>query len=462
LTQPLWQDRIQQEGRTYLRENRSVARDRVRAWRGVGGLPNYYLEASAAVAPPVVVSTLRADLQQAMHRYLAATLACTEAASAMAIVVEVESGDVLAVGSKSRYAVSGFAPTQYRFIPGSILKPLVMAIALDAGVVRPEEMFPTYAPDGIFLRDGRAQRRIREAKGAPQEAQISATVALSRSVNAVMVQIGRRIEPRVFRRGLVGLGLGRAPGAGLGPESAGFLPPLENGSWNPTYTHASVSFGHEILVTLWQQAGALATIARGGGYRPLRMVREVRQGRERWPIEPEAEVRVLSFEACKQTLDMMRMGAMSGTGARVVGGGALEELAWIGSKTGTTEKEEGVPCSHLEAEHQLHHRQEGSSCSSSCFRTLRGKRSHRYSCYTSSMCLLGRLTQDGPMVLVLVVVDERGKGSRYGADAAGPAAMRLLRRAFFLDRERDQARPAPERLIAEAFALYEQPWRQIR
>ncbi|MEO2144805.1 MAG: penicillin-binding transpeptidase domain-containing protein, partial [bacterium] len=419
LAQPLWQDRIQQVGRTYERGRRSVARDRKGAWPDEGGLPDFYLDANPAVAPPSVVSTLRADLQQALHLELSETLQRTGAARVDGIVLDVESGDVLAVGSESSYALSGFPPTQFRFTPGSIMKALVMAIALNAGVVRPDEMFRTFAPDGIELHDGRARRRIREAEGAPQDYSISAAQALSQSVNAVMVQIGRRIEPRVFRGGLVGLGLGRVPGAGLGPESAGYLPPLKKGSWNPTYTHASVSFGHEISVTLWQMAGALATIARGGGYRPLRMVREVRQGRERWPIEPEAEVRVLSFEACKQTLDMMRMGAMSGTGARVVGGGALEELAWFGSKTGTTEKEEGVPCSHLEAEHQLHHRQEGSSCSSSCFRTLRGKRSHSDSCYTSSMCLLGRLTQDGPMVLVLVVVDERGKGSRYGADAAG-------------------------------------------
>ena len=462
LAQSLWQDRIQRVGRTYLRNRRSVARDRSRAWRGVGGLPDFYLDANQAVAPPSVVSTLQVGLQQALHLELSETLQRTEAARVMGIVLDVESGDVLAVGSESSYPVSGFAPTQFRFTPGSIMKPLVMAIALDAGVVRHDEEFRTFAPDGIMLRDGRAQRRIREAQGAPQDYSISAAQALSRSVNAVMVQMGRRIEPQVFRRALVGCGLGRVPGAGLGPESAGFLPPLVKGSWSPTYTHASVSFGHETLVTLWQQAGALATIARGGGYRPLRMVREVRQGSKRWPIEPEAEVPVLSSKACQQTLAMMRMGAMSGTGARVVGGGALDEFAWFGSKTGTTEKEEGVPCSHLEAEHQLHHRQEGSSCSSSCFRTLRGKRSHRDSCYTSSMCLLGRLTQDGPMVLVLVVVDERGKGSRYGADAAGPAAVRLLRQAFSLDRERDQPRPAPEYLIVEDFDLYEQPWRQIR
>jgi cell division protein FtsI (penicillin-binding protein 3) len=405
---------------------------------------------------------LRADLQQAMHRDLTETLLRTEAASAMAIVVDVASGDVLAVGSQSPYAVSGFAPTQFRFTPGSILKPLVMAIALDAGVVRPDEMFRTFAPDGIVLRDGRAHRRIREAKGAPQEFEISATTALSRSVNAVMVQIGRRLDAQVFHRGLAGCGLGRLPEAGLGPESRGYLPSLEKGTWSPTYTQASVSFGHEVLVTLWQQAAALATVARGGGYRPLRMVREVRQGRRTWGIDPAPEVRVLSSKACSQTLAMMRTGALEGTGRRMVGSGALEELSWFGSKTGTTEKEAGVACSHLEAEHHLRHRQEGSDCSRACYASLRGKSAHRFSCYTSSMCLIGRLTPTSPQVLVLVVVDERGKGPRYGADVAGPAAVRLLRRALRLDSAVDQPVNAPERLTADAYELHEQPWGQVR
>jgi hypothetical protein len=452
LSEGVWRDRIKYAPRTYVHGNRSVARDRAPTWKD--GLPDSFISASEAVAPPAVRSTLDADLQQALHDELTETMERTEAASVSAIVVTVESGGVLAVGSQSTHAVSGFVPTQFNFTPGSIVKPLVMAAALDAGVVRPDEMFPTFAPNGIRLQS----RQIREAKGAPQESEISATSALAHSVNAVMVQIGQRLEARAFRQVLVGFGLGRAPGAGIGPESSGFVPPLVNGSWSSTYTHASVSFGHELSVTLWQQAAALATLARGGGYRPLRLLSEVSQGHKVWPIELEPEVRVLSRKACAQTLAMLQVGAQEGTGRRVAGGDNLAELSWFGSKTGTTEKEEGVPCSHLEAEHRLHHKEQGTACSSACFRSLRGKRAHPHSCYTSSMCLMGRLTPDGPMILVLVVVDERGKGPRYGADVAGPAAVRLLRLALGLDRVRGEVRQAPMFLAEGDYDLKEQPW----
>ena len=457
LSGDLWQDRIKHAPRTYEKERRRLAQDRVGDWKD--GTPDFYISASEAVDPPVVRTTLDAVLQQALHNELNETLERTEAASVSIIVVEVETGDVLAVGSKSPYTVSGFAPTGLQITPGSILKPLVMVLALGLGVVQPGEMFRTFAPKGILLKEGRAQRRIREAKGAPQEYKISATSALAHSVNAVMVQIGQRIEARVFRQALARCGLGQAPGVGMGPESSGSLPPLVNGTWNRTYTHASVSFGHELSVTLWQQAAALSTLARGGGYRPLRLLKEVSQGGNVWPIELEPEERVFTPDACAQVLTMLEVGAKEGTGSRVAGGGALAELSWFGSKTGTTEKEEGVPCSHLEAEHQLHHKEQGTACSSACFRTLRGKRAHPHSCYTSSMCLMGRLTQDGPMILVLVVADERGKGPRYGADVAGPAAVHLLRLALGLDRVRGEVRQAPERLTADAYDLKEQPWK---
>jgi cell division protein FtsI/penicillin-binding protein 2 len=441
LSEELWRGRILSVPRTYKKRIRNVSRDRKGLWKG--RVPGYFIEATPAVAPPAVWSTLDADLQQHLDRELVEVLGRTRAAMAMAIVLNVETCDVLAVGSRSPYPVSGYAPTQYSFTPGSILKPLVMAIALGVGVVRPDEMFRTFAPVGISLQLGSGSRRIREAKGAPQEDEISATSALAHSVNAVMVQIGRRIEARVFRQTLAACGLGRAPGAGIGPESSGFLAPLVKGTWNSIYTHASVSFGHELSVTLWQQAGALATIARGGEYRPLRLLREVRQGRNVWPIELEPGARVLSSDACDQVLAMLEVGAKEGTGRRVAGGGALADLSWYGSKTGTTEKEDGVPCSHQEADHQLRHKEDGTACSSACFRSLRGKRAPGHSCYTSSMCLMGRLTPDGPMVMVLVVVDERREGQRYGADVAGPSAVRLLRLGLGLDPVREKVQQAP-------------------
>ena len=169
----------------------------------------------------------------------------------------------------------------------------------------------------------------------------------------------------------------------------------------------------------------------------------MRQGRNVWPIELEPGARVLSSDACDQVLAMLEVGAKEGTGRRVAGGGALADLSWYGSKTGTTEKEDGVPCSHQEADHQLRHKEDGTACSSACFRSLRGKRAPGHSCYTSSMCLMGRLTPDGPMVMVLVVVDERREGQRYGADVAGPSAVRLLRLGLGLDPVREKVQQAP-------------------
>jgi hypothetical protein len=47
------------------------------------------------------------------------------------------------------------------------------------------------------------------------------------------------------------------------------------------------------------------------------------------------------------------------------------------------------------------------------------------------------------MVMVLVVVDERREGQRYGADVAGPSAVRLLRLGLGLDPVREKVQQAP-------------------
>ena len=78
----------------------------------------------------------------------------------------------------------------------------------------------------------------------------------------------------------------------------------------------------------------------------------------------------------------------------------------FGSKTGTTEKEAGVPCSHADARHWLRHEAEGSCCSSACRRELKAAgRGHECPCYTSSIFAFGEDAQ-GRQVMTLVVVDE--------------------------------------------------------
>lgn len=459
--------------RTYVRRLRYLPRDRRREWDGA--VPNYFLAASDASPAPRVVSTLDAELQVFMHNELLRLLTGLEPALVMGLAIDVQSGDVLAVDSLALYPTGGFAPIRHQFTPGSTFKAVIMALALDLGLVQPDEAFATHAPAGIVITDERGGKRlIREAEGAPTEAWISASEGIAQSVNAVLVQIGLRVDPPLLRARLAELGYGRAPDVGLGPECSGYLAPLEKGTWRYRFTHASVSFGHEISVSLWQHASALASLLRGGIQRPLRLVQAVEQGERRWELELEQGARVLSERAASELRAMLARGAATGTGMRVAGPEACPEFyqagGYIGTKTGTTEKVETELCLHIELAHNAEVHPNGEPCPTSCRASLRGRRDHRSrraTCYTSSMLAIGRLPGEEREVLVLVVVEDARSKLKFGADVAGPTTVAILRQALGLE-PRPKAPTAEEPGLALEDTLPEawfndldSPWAEV-
>lgn len=409
-------------------------------------LRRHFREVVPASEVPCVRTTIDVELQRAMRATLEDVMREHDPALTMAIAIELSSGDVLAVDALDAYGVSGFLPVLHTFTPGSTFKIVTMATALDAGVVEPHDEFDTF--DGHFTTGRRA---IHEAEGAPR-GWITASRAIADSCNAVLAQIGQLVPDRRFRETLVELGYGRAPGAGLGPERPGLLPPLP---WKRDWTHASLGFGHEISVTFWQHAAALAAVVRGGEWRPLNLIDAVEQNGEVHPIARVAPRSVFTRRSSDEVRAMMVLGAREGTGDRV----SRPDLV-MGTKTGTAEKVSTELCLHVE----LAHRAEEHACSKACLRALRGQKDHRRSCYTSSMCTFGRLADDPREVLVFVVVDEpRGK-AKYGADVAGKAAVAILSQALGAD--------GPRRVVPDAsgFAslagaapegLVEQPWAEM-
>ena len=322
---------------------------------------------------------------------------------------------------------------------------VTMATAIEAGVVSPEDRFDTF--NGGFSTGG---HRIREALGAPVGV-ISASDAIVGSSNAVMAQIGMLVDDAVFHDSLDALGYGRRPGAGLGHERAGRLAPL---GWKLDWTHASISFGHEILVTFWQHTNALVTIVRGGEVLPLRLLSSVEQNGVRHGIAPAEPVRVFSERTCASVRRMMQLGAQVGTGRDH----ACEGIV-MGTKTGTAEKVPDEVCLHVELQHQV----EPHMCGRDCRRALKGRRdAHRRSCYTSSMVVFGRLEDEEREVLVFVVVDEPRGRAKFGADVAGDAAVEILSRALDLPRraQADGARMDDgfEAMGAVSTGSVEQPW----
>lgn len=421
------------EGRVYERRSRHLPRDRRRAWGP--GVPDYYGGYREGTDVPRIEVTLDARLQEVVHAELRQLMEEHAPALAMAIALDVESGDVLALDSASRYDYSGFAPLLHEFTPGSTFKAIIMALALDAGVTTPDERFPTYRGAGLRL----GGRTIREAEGAPTEEEITAEQGLAHSCNAVLVQIALRMEASQLRDAILRLGYGARPGAGLGPERDGYLTPLTRGTWRSNQTHASVGFGHELTVTLWQHAAGLATMLRGGVRRPLRLVRALERDGRRYEAELGGGEQVLDPEACRETREMMAVGAESGTGDAVAKREMHPEFSWIGTKTGTTEKVSTELCVHLELRELAKAARDGEKWTRAKRQALLAlERPHvRRSCYTSSMCAVARAVDvhgEEREVMVLVVADDATGRERFGSRVSGPTAIAILRQAFGFSR----------------------------
>ncbi len=410
LETPEWRDWLKLRGEEYTYFQNQVPRQ---------PMHHYFQELIEGDQPPRIGTTLELGLQRSMRVLLERAMEVNDPALAMAIVIDVATGDVLAVDSIDAYGMGGFLPTLHTFTPGSTMKAVVMAAALEENVVTPEESIDAHHDTFVF--EG---RRIHEAEGAKDKNWVSAAEGLAYSINAVMVQIGTRMSDAALRGHLIALGYAQAPKIGLGSERMGTLLRLP---WSRKFTQASICFGHEMQTTLWQHATALATIVRGGHYRPLRLVRSIEQYGVKKPI-PLVEDHALqardslSKETCAEVRDMMRLGARIGTGRKVYS----DDLD-MGTKTGTAERVGTELCLHVELAHNKQHDCHGNRA---CRASLVGQKAHKGSCYTSSMCIFGRRKDGGREVMVLVVIDEpRGK-FHFGSDVAGPVAIGVLREAL--------------------------------
>jgi len=434
--------------------------DRLQPARGQG--KRYYRSDSLEGETPKVVTTIDARLQAFTRQVLLEVVEEHEPAVTMAIIVDVQSGEVLAVDGVGKHESAEFLPLYHEYTPGSTFKVLVMATALEAEVVYPEEVFDTF--DGTFWFEGR-RSPIREAEGH-QTGKLTARYGLAHSVNAILVQIGTRISDTFLHGKLEELGYGVEPRVGLGRERDGHLTELP---WKTPYTHVSVCFGHEVGVTLWQHAAGLATVLRGGESRPLSLVRGIGLNENLYSLDTEPGKRVFREETCEQVREMMRLGALEGTGEDLQA--TVEETGspiWFGSKTGTTEKETGVVCLHLEQERNEQNRGKRSGDKDFVsFSSLKSKaRPHDCACYVSSICVFGRVPGDDREVMVYLVADEALKNGKYGSKIAGPAAMKLLHEALGLTLNGVPSWIAQERNGESEYAAwqndYERPWNERR
>jgi len=213
-----------------------------------------------------IILTLDASIQQFARAELVKQYESYEAESAVAIVAEPKTGAILAIVS-----LPDFDPRDARsadpntlrnraicdqFEPGSVLKPIVAAIAIDAGaVVGDEKIFCEY---GDYR--GRGFGRIGEY-GNHKFGDLTVREILVRSSNIGMAKIGQKLGRDKLYNGLRLFGFGKKMGIDLPGEAEGLLWPARN--WTG-YSVTRIPYGQEISVTAIQLVRAFCILANGG------------------------------------------------------------------------------------------------------------------------------------------------------------------------------------------------------
>lgn len=270
--------------------------------------------------------TIDADLQIIMDEELEVGRKNANAKQAMAVMIDSDTGEIVALSQSPSYNFnnpSSSSKNELRnllveavFEPGSVMKPIVAAAAVDVGVVRPADL--------IDCENGRFPFSKHTIKDVHPSGVIPFRDVVVRSSNIGMTKVGIRMGSTRLYSYLRKFGFGQSSKLGLAGESAGILRPEPSWSKVDVATH---SFGQGVAVTPLQVVRAVAAIANGGVLPELSMVISddgIPQGG-----------RVISERAAEAARDMMYGVVEDEHGT---GGNAKIFGLRVGGKTGTAQK----------------------------------------------------------------------------------------------------------------------------
>ncbi len=254
-----------------------------------------------------------------------------------ALVLDVHTGEVLALANYPTYNPndrSKLTGEQLRnrvitdiYEPGSIIKPMTVALALETKRVTPNTVFDTGA--GRIVVGGHA---IRDSHPKPM---LTTSGIIQKSSNVGVVKISQLIPPQEMWELYTKLGFGQAPRFGFPGPAAGRVRPWK--SWRPV-EYANMAFGHGLSVSLLQMARSYMIFARNGDMIPLSFVKVDEEPAGQQIISPKtaAQVRtmlesVVSPEgtASRAQVAGYRVGGKTGTAQKIVNG-RYSQTSYVG------------------------------------------------------------------------------------------------------------------------------------
>ena len=231
---------------------------------GKGGVMGLERLASLRRGPGPLVASVDLRIQQITEEELAATMERFGAKAAWGAVMDVASGEVIALASLPDFDPNkpGAAPADFRrnravydrYELGSAFKALTAAAALDAGVAQEGSV---YDARGVFRI---ADWTISDFRGENRELTLSEVV--QHSSNIGMAQVAADLGTERQKAYLRKLGLFEALPVELRENRAPELP----ARWGPVET-ATIAYGHGISVTPLHLLAAFSAVVNGGVYR---------------------------------------------------------------------------------------------------------------------------------------------------------------------------------------------------
>ncbi len=282
-----------------------------------------------------VVLTLHTQMQWVAERSLSNAVRSTGARGGMVVVMQVATGDVLALAGVDRDSDSGeVGPVSYNssytnaFEPGSVVKSFTVATALDAGITTPTEVHVTPAAYEF------ADKRFIEPYSRVDR-QMTTSEILVHSSNIGTIKLAERTGATRLQRSLRDFGFGRPTGNDGAPalpgESRGILRPAKQ--WRGTDL-ATIAFGQGVAVTAIQLTAAFNALANDGVYVTPRLVLgSVGSDGALRPAAPASTRQVISHQTAQQMKDILADVVRDGTGGR-----AAIEGYQVAGKTGTAQK----------------------------------------------------------------------------------------------------------------------------
>nr|WP_174888927.1 peptidoglycan glycosyltransferase FtsI [Candidatus Hamiltonella defensa] len=269
-----------------------------------------------------LVLSIDEKLQRQVFRELNQAVIAHKAESGTAVLLDVNTGEVLAMANSPSYNPNNLMNTPQKamrnraitdiFEPGSTVKPMVVMAALQHGVIEKDSVLNTTP----YYING---HKIHDISFYPK---LSITEILQKSSNVGVSKLALAMPPLWVAEIYSKFGLGKPTLLGLVGESKGLY--SQKKRWSDL-DRATFSFGYGLMVTPLQLARVYATIGSMGIYRPLSITK----------VDPPVSgQRILPAEIVKSVLQMMESVALPG------GGGAKAAIKGyrIAIKTGTAKK----------------------------------------------------------------------------------------------------------------------------